>query len=111
MCLCGIQRDDLIFTVNGMDAKQFASQGQQRSLALALKIGEGEIIAAEKGESPVYLFDDVLGELDEERKRYVLSRTAGRQMIVTACETGDYLNLSAVKMIEVEDGRYIASLA
>lgn len=106
MCLCGIQRDDLIFTVNGMDAKQFASQGQQRSLALALKIGEGEIIAAEKGESPVYLFDDVLGELDEERKRYVLSRTAGRQMIVTACETGDYLNLSAVKMIAVEDGRY-----
>ena len=106
MCLCGIQRDDLLFTVNGRDAKQFASQGQQRSLALALKIGEGEIITHTRGEAPVYLFDDVLGELDEERKAYVLSRTAGRQMIVTACETGDYLHLDGVKMIKVNEGEY-----
>ncbi len=111
MCLYGIQRDDLVFMINGRDAKQFASQGQQRSIALALKIGEGEIIAEEKGEAPVYLFDDVLGELDEDRKNYVLSRTKGRQMIVTACETGDYMNLDDVNMIEVVDGRYIASLA
>lgn len=106
MSLFGIQRDDLLFTINGKDAKQFASQGQQRSLSLALKIGEGEIIAAEKGESPVYLFDDVLGELDEDRKNYVLSRTKGRQMIVTACEKGDYLNLDDVRMIEVAGGKY-----
>ena len=106
MSLCGIQRDDLAFTINDRDARQFASQGQQRSIALALKIGEGEIITAEKGESPVYLFDDVLGELDEDRKNYVLSRTGGRQMIVTACEKGDYLNLSAVKMISVKGGKY-----
>lgn len=106
MSLCGIQRDDLYFTVNGMDARQFASQGQQRSLSLALKIGEGEIIAKEKGESPVYLLDDVLGELDEDRKKYVLSKTDGRQMIVTACEKGDYINLDDVKMIFVEKGTY-----
>ncbi len=106
MSLCGIQRDDLSFTINDRDARQFASQGQQRSIALALKIGEGEIIAAEKGEAPVYLLDDVLGELDEDRKNYVLSRTSGRQMIVTACEKGDYLNLAAVKMIAVDGGKY-----
>lgn len=106
MSLVGVQRDDLYFTINGMDARQFASQGQQRSLTLALKIGEGEIIAAEKGEAPVYLFDDVLGELDEDRKRYLLSRTEGRQMIVTACEKGDYVNLDDVKMIYVENGKY-----
>lgn len=106
MSLYGIQRDDLYFTINGKDARQFASQGQQRSIALALKIGEGEIIAGEKGETPVYLFDDVLGELDEDRKNYVLSRTAGRQMIVTACENGDYINLAEVKMIVVENGKY-----
>lgn len=110
MSLCGVQRDDLYFTINGMDARQFASQGQQRSLSLALKIGEGEIISAEKGESPVYLFDDVLGELDEERKAYVLSRTEGRQMIVTACEKGDYMNLSQVKMIAAENGCYKETL-
>ncbi|MBQ5389614.1 MAG: DNA replication and repair protein RecF, partial [Clostridia bacterium] len=72
MCLYGVQRDDLVFTINEKDARQFASQGQQRSIALALKIGEGEIIALEKGEAPIYLFDDVLGELDEDRKNYVL---------------------------------------
>ena len=106
MCLVGIQRDDLYFTINENDARQFASQGQQRSLALALKIAEGEIIEMEKGEAPVYLFDDVLGELDEERKAYVLSRTDSRQMIVTACEKGDYLKLSDVNMIYVEKGEY-----
>lgn len=106
MSLCGVQRDDLLFMINDRDARQFASQGQQRSIALALKIGEGEIITAEKGESPVYLFDDVLGELDEDRKNYVLSRTVGRQMILTACEKGDYLNLEEVKMIAVEGGKY-----
>ncbi len=106
ICLFGVQRDDILFEINGKDARQFASQGQQRSIALALKIGEGEIIAAEKGESPVYLLDDVLGEFDEDRKKYVLSRTLGRQMIITACEKGDYLNLSEVNMIEVDGGRY-----
>ncbi|MBE6679884.1 MAG: DNA replication and repair protein RecF [Ruminococcaceae bacterium] len=106
MCLVGIQRDDLFFTINKNDARQFASQGQQRSLALALKIAEGEIIREEKGESPVYLFDDVLGELDEERKAYVLSRTDGRQMIVTACEKGDYVKINDVNLIYVEKGEY-----
>lgn len=106
MTLCGIQRDDIEFFVNEKEAKQFASQGQQRSIALALKIGEGEILAAEKGEEPVYLLDDVLGELDEERKAYILSRTGGRQFIVTACEKSDYESLFGINKIRVEKGRY-----
>ena len=106
MCLVGVHRDDLIFTINKKDARQFASQGQQRSLALALKLSEGEIIKEEKGEAPVYLFDDVLGELDEDRKSYVLSRTEGRQMIVTACEKGDYLKLDGLNLIFAKEGKY-----
>jgi len=106
MCLVGIQRDDIVFEINGKDAKLFASQGQQRSVALALKIGEGEILAEEKGEKPIFLLDDVLGEFDEDRKKYVLSKTFGRQMIVTACEKGDYIDLDEVKMIEVQGGKY-----
>ena len=106
MSLIGIHRDDLIFTINNNDSKQFASQGQQRSLALALKLSEGEIIANEKGDFPVYLFDDVLGELDEDRKKYVLSKTEGRQMIVTACEKGDYINLNDLNMIYADNGKY-----
>ncbi len=106
MCLIGIHRDDLLFTINNNDSRQFASQGQQRSLALALKLSEGEIIAQEKGDFPVYLFDDVLGELDEDRKKYVLSKTHGRQMIVTACEKGDYIDLTDVNMIFADCGFY-----
>ena len=106
MCLVGVHRDDILFEINGKDAKSFASQGQQRSVALALKIGEGEILAKEKGESPVYLLDDVLGEFDEDRKKYVLSKTSGRQIIVTACEKGDYVDLSDIKMINVSKGKY-----
>ena len=106
MTLYGVQRDDLEFFVNKKEARQFASQGQQRSIALALKIGEGEILASEKGEEPVYLLDDVLGELDEERKAYILSRTGGRQCIVTACEKSDCDSLFGVKKIRVEKGRY-----
>lgn len=106
MTLFGVQRDDILFYVNGREAKQFASQGQQRSIALALKLGEGEILAAEIGEEPVYLLDDVLGELDEERKSYILSRTGGRQLIVTACEKNDYDALVGVKKIRVCGGHY-----
>lgn len=106
MSLFGIQRDDLLFYVNGRDARQFASQGQQRSIALALKLGEGEIAAKEIGEEPVYLLDDVLGELDEDRKRYILSRTGGRQLLVTACEKNDYDTLRGIKKIFVKDGHY-----
>ena len=106
MTLFGVQRDDILFYVNGREARQFASQGQQRSIALALKLGEGEILAAEIGEEPVYLLDDVLGELDEERKSYILSRTGGRQLIVTACEKNDYDALVGVKKIRVCGGHY-----
>ena len=106
MSLVGIHRDDLQFTINKSDSRQFASQGQQRSLALALKLSEGEIIANDKGDFPVYLFDDVLGELDEDRKKYVLSKTQGRQMIVTACEKGDYINLDELNMIFADCGKY-----
>ena len=78
----------------------------KRSIALALKLGEGEILADEIVEEPVYLLDDVLGELDEERKSYILSRTGGRQLIVTACEKNDYDALVGVKKIRVCGGHY-----
>lgn len=106
MSLCGISRDDMQFLIGGMDARLFASQGQQRSIALALKIGEGEMISRILGEAPVYLLDDVLGELDEERKKYILSRTADKQRIVTACEKDDYSELSGVRLYHVENGTY-----
>ncbi len=84
--LYGIHRDDIQINLNGSDSRSFASQGQQRSLALAMKLAEGEISKEESGEYPVFLFDDVLSELDKSRKEYVLSGLNGRQIIITCCE-------------------------
>ena len=103
--LYGPHRDDLEIFINGISARSFASQGQQRSVVLALKIAEGEVCREAIGEYPVYLFDDVLSELDEKRKSYVLSRLNDKQIIITSCER-DALSTPADLVIEVEGGKY-----
>lgn len=104
--LFGIQRDDIEIIINGKNARQFASQGQIRSIVLALKMAEGEIIKEDFSEYPVYLLDDVLSELDERRRAYVLSKRGERQIIITSCEYGDYIT-SLDRVIEVEGGKYV----
>lgn len=106
--LFGIHHDDIEIMINGKNARSFASQGQTRSAVLALKLSEGEIIKEEYGEYPVYLFDDVLSELDEGRKKYVLSKKGEKQIIITTCEAGDYMNF-ADRVIKVSGGRYVSS--
>ena len=64
---------EIEIAINGREARQYASQGQQRSLALAMKLSEGEISKQESGEYPVFLLDDVLSELDVNRRAFVLS--------------------------------------
>ena len=106
--LLGPHRDDLKIKINGMDSRLFASQGQQRSIVLALKLGEGEVIREITGEYPVYLFDDVLSELDEKRRSYVLSGIGEKQIIITSCEAGEYESYGA-EIIEVSEGDYVSS--
>ncbi len=88
--LYGIHRDDVCLMINGNDARSYASQGQQRSLALALKMAEGDLARASIGEYPVFLLDDVLSELDDNRRAYLFSRTEGKQVIMTSCEINDF---------------------
>jgi len=66
--LFGPHRDDICFVINGYDARRLASQGQQRSLALALKIAETEILQRVSGKTPLLLLDDVMSELDLQRR-------------------------------------------
>lgn len=68
----GIHRDDLHFFVNGIDAKKFASQGQQRTIVLALKLALVQYIFKIKGEYPILILDDVFSEIDIERKSKLL---------------------------------------
>jgi DNA replication and repair protein RecF len=84
--LYGVHKDDVAVTLNGLDSRVYASQGQQRSIALAMKISEGEISREKTGEYPVFLFDDILSELDEKRKDFILAGLDNRQVIITGCE-------------------------
>ena len=101
--LFGIGRDDMEILINGRRARAFASQGQQRSVVLALKLAEGELSAKLTGEYPVFLLDDILSELDKDRKEFILSRIKDRQVIITGCESESF-NASAGKRILVTNG-------
>ena len=103
--LYGVHRDDLVININGNSARLFASQGQQRSIVLALKLAEGEVNREICGEYPVFLFDDVLSELDEKRKKYILDGIGERQIIITSCEK-DTEGMKDFRRIEVSSGLY-----
>lgn len=104
--LWGIHKDDIEIKINGKNARSFASQGQQRSLALALKLAEGEICKEEFGDYPVFLFDDVLSELDDTRRDYMIRFAKGKQVIITTCEMKVVEGLAADKKILVVNGTY-----
>jgi len=82
----GPHRADLLLTINGRAMRGIASQGQTRTMALALKMGEGELSHRRSGEYPVYLFDDVFSELDGRRRSYLLSGVIPGQVIITSCD-------------------------
>ena len=103
----GPHRDDIEFKINGIDAVKFASQGQQRTLVLALKLGELEIIKQKTGFSPILLLDDVLAELDEIRQNYLLkSIEADTQTIITSVDTILFEDefLKDVEIYSIESG-------
>ncbi|MBQ8249544.1 MAG: DNA replication/repair protein RecF [Clostridia bacterium] len=105
--LYGSHKDDIEIYLDSKEARQFASQGQQRSLALAMKLGEGEISKEYSGEYPVFLFDDVLSELDPKRQRFLLSKLGDRQVIMTTCTPPPVE--SDAHFVSVEGGRYLFS--
>lgn len=84
--LCGIHRDDVCAAINGLSVREFGSQGQQRSTALAMKLAQAKIIKDQTGEAPVMLLDDVLSELDTGRQRFILENIEGMQVFITCCD-------------------------
>jgi len=72
--LAGPHRDDLKLEIAGRAAKEFGSEGQQRTLALSMKLAQGEVLRATGNQNPIYLIDDVFGELDQERRNALMDR-------------------------------------
>lgn len=102
--LFGIHKDDIDITLNDCDTRSFSSQGQQRSMALAMKLAEGEISKELTKEYPVFLFDDVLSELDENRKKYLIGDMKNKQVIITTCDKLN--NIENANIIYAKNGTY-----
>ena len=81
----GPHRDDLRITIDGVPARAYGSQGQQRSAVLAMKLAEAQALAGISGETPIVLLDDVMSELDQQRQDYLLNHLHGRQVFITCC--------------------------
>lgn len=99
-CLSGVHKDDLVFTVNGRDAKAYASQGQSRTAAVALKFAERELLR-DGDEYPLLLLDDVMSELDEPRQRFIASHALGGQTFISCCNEIEMKD-GLAKIIEIK---------
>ncbi len=104
-CLSGPHKDDLELAIDGRPAKEYASQGQARTAALALKLGAREVFYADAGQWPVLLLDDVLSELDQYRREFVLEHIRGGQVFITACEEGEF---PTAKKFLIRGGQVVA---
>ena len=101
----GPHRDDIILSVNGINLRNYGSQGQQRTGILALKLAEIEFIKSETGEYPVLLLDDVLSELDSMRREQLLGFIKDRiQTFITATDAENFLDRKSGKYFIVNNG-------
>ena len=104
LCLSGPHKDDIAVDIGGENARQYSSQGQTRTAALAFKLAERDIYKEITGQAPVLLLDDVLSELDPKRQEFVLNRIGGGQVFITCCEEDRLGSLVAGKVLHVENG-------
>jgi DNA replication and repair protein RecF len=84
MTLVGPHRDDLVFLLEGREARSMASQGEQRTITLGLRLAAHEVIATQRSTTPVLLLDDVFSELDEGRSERLMERLPGDQVFITS---------------------------
>jgi len=106
--IVGPHRDDISYFINKNDAKKFASQGQQRTVVLALKLAELNLIKQKTGHNPVLLLDDVLAELDGERQNYLLNAISENiQTVVTSVDAANFKEdfLKNVEIYKIKEGK------
>ena len=87
----GPHRDDMILLINGMDARKYGSQGQQRTVALSLKIAEIRLVKNIINDNPILLLDDVMSELDSKRRSALLEEIKNIQTIITCTGYDDFI--------------------
>lgn len=103
----GPHRDDLLFSIQGVDIRRFGSQGQQRTSALSLKLSEIELVKKSIQDTPVLLLDDVLSELDSSRQNYLLNNICDTQTIITCTGLDEFVRnrFQINRVFEVKNGQ------
>lgn len=108
--LVGPHRDDISFFTNNIDSKKYASQGQQRTIVLSLKLSELQLVEQKIDEKPILLLDDVLAELDDVRQGYLLDAIGSEiQTIITSVDTLQFKEsyLEKVTVLKIKEGKII----
>ena len=105
----GPHKDDISFMIDDINVRNYGSQGQQRTSALSLKLAELEIIKKETGENAVLLLDDVMSELDEERREYLIRALSENQIFITTTDIDESLMRAYpdAKVIRIENGKVV----
>ena len=103
--LYGVQRDDLKLFINDKEVRTFASQGQQRTVILSLKMAQMENINAVRGEYPVLLLDDIMSELDVSRRQFLTEKIKDKQVMITCTDIENAGRAERTKTFRVENGR------
>jgi len=103
----GPHRDDLVLTINGMPARTHASQGEQRSLSLALRLGGHELVTEFARSAPILLLDDVFSELDPDRSVALLRALPPGQSLLTTAGVLPQ-GLEPEQVVSVRDGKVLS---
>ena len=107
--MTGPQRDDFAVMINGNDVRVYGSQGQQRTAALSLKLAEIEIVKKVINDNPILLLDDVMSELDSQRRDALLSTMNDIQTIITCTGYDDFIRqrISVDKIYKISNGKIV----
>lgn len=103
----GVHRDDLELMINGVGAREFGSQGQKKSIALAMKLSQAQLYGCAKKETPVVLLDDVMGELDRSRQEVVYTIIKDMQVFITTCHDEVLISELEGRRLMLKSGRMI----
>ncbi len=101
----GVNRDEILIKINGVSAREYGSQGQIKSAALVMKLAQAEIFRKRNKDAPVVFLDDVMGELDESRQRFVFEIIKDMQVFVTACNESALLPEIKGRVFRISEGR------
>lgn len=103
----GVNRDEILIKINGLNTREYASQGQIKSTALVMKLAQAEIFMEKSDDSPVIFLDDVMGELDENRQKFIFDIIKNMQVFITTCNESALLPEVKGKIFRIHDGKLI----